>query len=314
MEQILFSLNSVIPVALLISLGILLKKLGIINDQFIKSSSVFVFFVSLPALVFKNIAGADFSTLFDPNEVILLLVVIIVIFFIALALCFPTVKDGQARGSFIQGAFRSNIAIMGLAVMQYAFGAEGQQRGSILIAFTLPLFNILSVISLSVFIHAKKGESVKRIILEIIKNPLIIAVVAALPFSLLRLRLPVFAEDTISALGAIALPLSLVGIGGTLRFVRQRISVLPALISSAIKIFVFPLLLTVAALLLGIRGDALGVLFIFAACPSAVATFSMAQAMDNDAALAAEIIVFTTIGSIFVISLGLFALKSFGLI
>ncbi|RPJ09683.1 MAG: AEC family transporter, partial [Spirochaetaceae bacterium] len=326
MEHIGFAINSVVPSFFIITLGIVLKKMKVITEEFIKLTSNFVFLVCIPCLVFRSISKSDFYQIFSTLELVLLLSSIIVVFFISWALSAAVVKERNARGAFIQGSFRSNFAIIGLAVMGQAFGEAGLRHGSILLAFALPAYNMLSIVALTWFSAEKQEGTLKKVAYEIIRNPLIIAVACAMPFALFQRELSGLAvipvasnvvkifDDAISQLGAIALPLSLVSIGATLRFQRAGKSLWPALVSSFIKVIAAPALIIAAALFLGIRGEALGILFILTACPTAVASFAMAQSMGSDRELAAEIIVFTTVTAVFTLSAGIAILAATGLI
>jgi malonate transporter len=326
MEHLGYAINSVVPSFIIIALGILLKKFKVVNDDFIKLTSRFVFIVCIPALVFKSISKSDFYQIFSATEAGLLLVSIGVVFFIAWAISFAVVKERCARGAFIQGSFRSNFAIIGLAIMSQAFGETGLRHGSILLAFALPTYNILSIVALTWFSCEKQEGTLKKVAYEIIRNPLIIAVACAVPFALFQKELAPVAhlpvagnvvtifDDAITQLGNIALPLSLVSIGATLRFQRAGKSLWPALVSSFIKVVAAPVLIVIAALALGIRGEALGILFILTACPAAVASFAMAEAMGSDRELAAEIIVFTTVAAVVTLSAGIAVLAATGLI
>ncbi|MBN1523075.1 MAG: AEC family transporter [Spirochaetales bacterium] len=326
MEHLLYAVNSVVPSFLIIALGFVLKRIGVITEEFIKLTSKFVFLVCIPSLVFINISKSNFYQIFSGIEAGIVVGSIILVFIIAWILSFLFVKDRKGQGAFIQGAFRSNFAIIGLAVMNSAFPLTGSAHGAILLAFALPAYNILSIVALSYFGLEEQKTNPKKVLFEIIRNPLIIAVVCALPFALFREPLAALNaqpgisnvtsifDNAISLLAGIALPLSLVGIGGTLRFSREGKSIVPAVLATTLKVLFAPVLVIIAALFFGIKGEALGILFILSACPTAVASFSMAEAMGSDRELAAEIIVLTTVVSVFTLSAGLAVLAGMGLI
>jgi hypothetical protein len=313
-EHVLYAVNSVVPSFLIITLGIFLKRMGAINEAFITTTSKFVFLVCIPALVFDAIAKSNFNSLFNGVEVLVLIGSVIFVYVLSWLLSLWLIKDAKVRGSFIQGAFRSNFSIIGLAIMGLAFKESGLRHGSILLAFILPVSNILSIVVLSFFGSEGRKNSPGKVVLEIVRNPLIISVFAALPFSIWGFSLPTIVNDSIVSLANIALPLSLVGIGGTLRFHRAGKSLSPALLATFIKIIISPTVIVLVALAAGLRGESLGVLFILVACPTAVASFSMADAMGCDRELAAEIIVFTTIAAVVTLSAGLAVLAASGFI
>ena len=225
----------------------------------------------------------------------------------------PFIKNPEDKSAFIQGAFRGNYAIVGLALISNLFGDDALGKATLMLAFLLPIYNVLAVIVLIIPKHQGKIDF-KTIFVEILFNPLILAVIFALPFSYYKLKLPEMFVSTGSYLSDLALPLALVGIGGSLNMENLKRASTLAFSSSIIKIVVLPLILTFIAIFLGYRNDDLGIMFIVFACPTAIASFVMADVMGANSKLAGNIIMITTLGSVFTISIGILLLKSFGLI
>jgi hypothetical protein len=163
-------------------------------------------------------------------------------------------------------------------------------------------------------VRKEKQLSYGRMLHEIVTNPLIISILAAIPFSYFKIRLPNFVATTIDYLATLTLPLALLGIGGALNFASIKKDFKLALAATFIKIVLLPAGLTYAAFHIGIMGDDLVALFMLFATPTAVVSYIMAEAMGCNSELAGNIIVMTTLGSIFTISLGIFILKSVGVI
>jgi malonate transporter len=315
MENVLFALNAVLPVFLLIITGIFLKKLTILDDQFIAKSTKLVFKVALPALIFQKISRADFSQLFDGKEIFYIFLLVTGSFLIIFFLTGFFLKDGAERGAFIQGAFRSNIAIVGLAIISNVFGETGVARAAIALVFIFPMYNIYGVLALTLPLKRGAGENTAgKILKAIITNPLIIAVFIALPFSLFSIGTGHIVNSFLEYLSRMTLPLALLGVGGSLSFSSFKKGFMKALSASIIKLLIYPLLVVFILLAAGFRGEPLGVIFIMLGCPSAVSSYVMADAMGSDSNLAAGIILITTLGSILTIGAGIFILKSLGLI
>jgi malonate transporter and related proteins len=135
-----------------------------------------------------------------------------------------------------------------------------------------------------------------------------------MPFSYFGIALPEVLKTTGNYLAALALPLALVGIGGFLNFhdITKESSL--TIVSTVLKLVVFPLVMTAAAYFLNFRGIDLGIIFILFACPTAIASFIMAEAMGANSRLAGNILLLTTLASVVTITLGLFILKENGLI
>lgn len=314
MQNLLFSLQVVVPVFLIILLGYILKHKKMINDQFVSLSSTIVFKIALPALVFTKIANTDFTSAFNPKLIGICVSGTLATFFLAWLVVIPITKDGRARGSFIQGAFRSNYGIIGFAVVFNMFGDSGLQKAAIILSFIMPIYNVLAIIALTVPARKEKAINKIRVVIEILKNPLMLAAVSALLVSYFEIPIHSIIFNTFNYLAALALPLALLGIGGSLSAMSIKNRLWESLIASLLKTIAYPIIFTAIIYYLGFRGEELGVGFVLFASPAAIAGFIMAKAMDNDSELAADIIVISTLISIFTLSIGIFFLKTFNLI
>lgn len=314
MQNLFFTFNVVAPVFLIIFLGLWLKKKRWIDQNFVAISSRLVFSVTLPALVFSEISATDFSVTFNLKALLLIYLSTIVIFLLSWLISLGLSKRGVDRAVFIQGSFRSNFAIIGFALLSNLKGEQVLTKAAIILAFVMPLYNVLSILALTLPVRKEKQLSYGIALREIITNPLIIAILIALPFSYLKIRLPNFVDTTIDYLATLTLPLALLGIGGTLNFASIKKDFKLALLATFIKIVLLPASLTFAAFQLAIVDEDIIVLFMLFATPTAVVSYIMAEAMGCNSELAGNIIVMTTLGSIFTISLGIFILRSVGVI
>ncbi len=313
MQNVIFSLNTVAPVFVIVFVGYFLKKFGRINENFVTVSSRVVFNVALPCLIFVKLATTDFTQAFKPEIIILAYLGTVFIFIISWALALFLSNEGRDQGAFIQASVRSNYAIVGFAIIAAMYGDDALSNASILLAFIMPVYNVLAVIALTIPLQREKKISVFKTIIEIFKNPLIIAVIAALPFSLFEVRLSPFVMNSMNYLASLSLPLALLGIGASLNFESIKKDSRMAVVATMIKIVFTPLVLVYIAVQMGITGQDLGILFILFACPTAIATFVMAEAMGANGELTGNIIVMSTLGSVGTISIGIFILKSLGL-
>ncbi len=313
MDNLIISLNTSLPVFIIVITGIFFKRAGFINDNFIEKSNLIVFNAALPSLIFIRILSADFKSVFSSSVIIFGCSATFIFFLLAWIIAWFTIKDGKTIGAFVQGAFRSNVAIIGLALVNNLFGASGVAKGAIMISFLMPLYTVLSVVALTVPVH-KKGASIIAIVKAIITNPLILAVILSVPFTYFSIDIPFVVKQSIVMLSDITLPLALLSIGASLNFRSIRKKFMPAFISSFIKLAGMPYTATAAAAYYGLRGESLGILFITLSSPAAVSSYIMAKAMDSDDELAGYIVLITTLGAIFTISGGIFILKLLELI
>jgi hypothetical protein len=300
-------------VFLIIAVGYFAKKRKIINEVFVDVTSKFVFQISLPIFIFLEISELDLSQVFNVEQIVFITSATFITYLLIWIGTIPYIKIPEDKSAFIQGAFRGNYAIIGLALISNLFGDDALGKATLMLAFLLPIYNVLAVIVLTIPKHQGK-INFKSIFVEILFNPLILAVIFALPFSYYKLKLPEMFVSTGSYLSDLALPLALVGIGGSLNMENLKRASTLAFSSSIIKIVVLPLILTFIAIFLGYRNDDLGIMFIVFACPTAIASFVVADVMGANSKLAGNIIMITTLGSVFTISIGILLLKSFGLI
>lgn len=100
--------------------------------------------------------------------------------------------EKRDKGVFVQGVFRSNMAIMGLATVANAYGDKGVSVGAVYMGIITIVYNILSVITLSRSDAPKGGfwHQVLSITKKIGQNPLIIALVAAFVYKFSGLAMP----------------------------------------------------------------------------------------------------------------------------
>jgi malonate transporter and related proteins len=313
-ENIIFTGNVVAPVFLLVALGYILKRLNIINENFVDVTSKFVYSVSLPALVFINIAEIDLSEAIEFDQIIYIYAATLISFFLIWLISIPFIKDGKNLSVFVQGAYRSNYAIVGLAIISKLFGESALGKATIILAFILPLYNVLAVIILTVPFRKEKKLNLKSTLSEIIFNPLIIAVIIGLVFSYFKIKIPEVGNLTIDFLAELALPLALIGIGGSLNIPNIKKASGLAFTSSAIKVVMIPFMLTLGSYFFGYRGLDLGIMFVLFSCPTAIVSFIMAEAMGANSKLAGNIVLISTVASVFTIAAGIVILKELSLI
>ncbi len=313
-DNILFTANIVAPVFLIIAVGFFARNRKIINEVFVDVTSKFVFQISLPVFVFLKIIELDLSLVFEFSQIAYIYIGTVITYLLIWLSSNQYIKNPADKSAFIQGAFRGNYAIVGLALITNLFGQGAIGKATVILAFLLPLYNVLAVIVLTIPLHKKETSKIKSAFLDILLNPLILAVVFALPFSFFKIKLPEMFESTGNFLADLALPLALIGIGGSINIENLKRASKLAFSASVIKIIFIPLILTWGAYLLNYKDVDLGIMFILFACPTAIASFVMADVMGANSRLAGNIIMITTLGSVFTISIGILILKSFSLI
>jgi Predicted permeases len=322
LDNILFSANAVIPIFVLFTVGYLLKQKNFFTEPFLAVADKLVFKIALPCLLFSQVAFAKKSER-QPEDlsVIWFCIVFILITCLIPALVFPLfMKNCAVRGAFIQGVYRSNFAILGIPLANSLFGSAGTRIAAIMLAIVIPLYNVLAVWLLTVNDPCKleKNSSAFHNMLEvlkgIVKNPLIISIVLALPFYLFSLTLPNMIKQSITYFADISTPLALLTIGANFNFSSLKGRVGLALCATFLKTAAVPAVYVTIAALLGFRGVHLGIIYIVFGSPTAVSSYIMAKNMNSDYQLAGQIVLLTTLFSILTVFCGSFLLRTTGLI
>lgn len=318
LENFMYSVNAVFPIFLLVLLGALLKRIGMINDAFCEAADKLVFRVALPVMLFLDIAGCRMADEIDSSLILFLVIAVSAEFLVISLLAVLLVKDKTKRGSLVQGICRSNFAILGVPLAENMFGGPGVTAIAISMPFVILMFNAYSVVLLSAFSNSKKNRfgmsTVVGILKNVVTNPLIIGVVLALPFMFFRIDLPTAVNKTLGYVSDLATPLALFSLGAGFKAESLRGRAGYAVFGALGKTVLMPAVFVTLAALLGLRGPSLGVVLICFGSPTAVSSYIMAKKMDNDDSLAAQILLLSTLVCVFTIFAGVFILKSLSLI
>ena len=312
MENLILSLNVVLPLFITISLGYFLKSLNMFDNNTLDTMNNITFKSFLPMLLFYNIYKTDLQGVFNLKLMIFSATCVIALYLI-LYLIVPLIeKDNKKRGALLQGLFRSNFVIFGLPITESLFGGEKVGVAALLIAVIVPLFNILSVIALETFRGGK--PDFRKISIGIIKNPLIIASCLGILTLLLKIKIPTAIEKTISDVSKIATPLSLILLGASFKFGNIKKYLKQTTIAVVGKTILTPCIILPICIIFGYRGVELSTLMIIFAAPTAISSFTMAQQMDSDSDLAGQIVVFTSAFCVVTVFMWIFILKQSHLI
>ena len=312
MENLIISINVVLPLFFLMALGYALKKWNMYEDDTLKTINKLVFKVFLPVYLFNSIYTTDLSEVFD-IKVILFAVAGLLLWYLLLMGIIPLIEKKNAkRGVMVQGMFRSNFVLFGLPVAISLCGEDKIGITSLLMGIIVPIYNVLAVVTLECFRGGR--TSIKKIARGIVTNPLIIASLLGVLAYMIKLKLPYAVEKPMIDVGKIATPLALIALGGGFQFSRIKGDMKQLVLSVAGKLIVSSLFMVIPAILLGFRNEVLVPILLMSGAPTAVSSYTMAQQMGGDGDLAGEIVVFSTVISIFTIFLWVFGLKQLCLI
>ncbi|PTD97493.1 AEC family transporter [Pseudothauera lacus] len=304
-----FSFSVTGPIFVILALGVVLLRTGMLTDAFVDAGSRLVFNIALPALLFISISQTRIEETANFALVGFGLGATLAAFVVLEWVAKLFVQPERDRGVVVQGAFRSNMGIVGLAYCVNAYGEAGLVAASLYLGLVTILFNILSVITLQRSLH-RGGGGLGRMAKGIATNPLIIGIVAGLAVSWTGLPLPQIALKSGQYFADLTLPLALLCTGASLNFRSLRDEMGSTVFASAAKLVAIPLLFVSGGVALGFRGIELGVLLLMSSAPTAAASYVMVRAMGGNAPLAANIIALTTLGSLLTTSAGITLLRA----
>lgn len=314
MDSLIYSLNATIPVFLVIVVGYILKRIGMLNDSFVKCTNKFNFTVTLPVLLFVDLSTTDIIGDFDLSYVLFCAITTTVVFCGLWIGARLILKDKSLIGEFVQAGYRSSAAILGVAFIQNIYGDSGM--APVMIIGCVPLFNIFAVLVLT-FEGEKSGngaEHIKKSIINIIKNPIIIAIALGVIASLIKIDFPEIIDKTLSSFAKMATPLALVTIGAGFEGKKAIAKIKPSLAASMIKLMVLPAIFLPIAVKLGFRDQALVALIIMLGSPTTPSSYIMAKNMGHEGVLTSSVVVMTTLLSSVTLTLWIFVMRYFGLI
>lgn len=316
MENFIYSINVTMPIFLVMVIGYILKQIGMLNDNFVTVANKFNFKVTLPFMLFKDIAGVDIKAVFDIKYVLFCAIVSTICFWVVWGTAKLLVRDKTIRGAFVQSSFRGSAAVMGLAFIQNIYGSSAM--GPLMIVSAVPLYNIFSVIVLTFEANDSTGIDKKAKIrqagINICKNPIILSILAGLVVGLLGIQFPMLVNKTVSNVAQMATPLALITIGAGFEGRKALAKIAPTMAASMIKLVFQPLVFLPVAAWMGFSGEKMIAILIMLASPTTPSCYIMAKSMNNDEVLTASVIVTTTLMAAFTLTGWIFLLKTLGYI
>lgn len=314
MNNFIFSLNATVPIFLVILLGWILMQKNMLTKEFTTASDKFVFKIALPCLLFKDIATANIKETFDLTFVLFCMITTTIMFLTTWLLTALFMKDKSIVGAFIQASVRGSSAVLGIAFVQNIYGNSGM--APMMIVASVPLYNIFSVIILTFNSNetTKDTNKIKTACINVLKNPIIIAIFAALVVALLEIPIPTMALKTVSNIAATATPLALLVVGATFEGKKAISKIKPTALATFIKLILLPSLFLPVAYLFGFRNSEMIAILVMLASPTTVTCYIMAKNMHNDAVLSSSIVVTATLFSSVTLTMWVYLLRTLALI
>lgn len=309
-QNLIFSLNATIPIFLMMVFGWFIHRIGLIDDHTTQKLNQFVFKALLPALLFMDLSTADFQAVWDTRFV--LFCFFATLCSIATAFLFSLLhKNKVERGEIIQASYRSSAAILGIAFVNNIYGEA--TMAALMIVGTVPLYNVIAVIALS--LTAPKTETSRkelflRTVKNVLTNPIILGIAIGILWSLLQIPQPVILSKSVSYLGNMATPLSLIALGASFQLHDAK-GKLPITIGIAVmKLVLFCAIFLPVAIALGFRTEKLIAILVMLGSATTGSCFVMARNMHHEGTITACAVAVTTLLSAFTLTTWLFLLKT----
>ena len=321
MEQLIFSLNATIPVFLVMVIGYLLKVFHVVDDHFIKVLNSFNFKVTLPILLFMDIAESDFYSVWDTKYVLFCFCTTFLFICAIWGGAALLYRDRTRLGELVQASYRSSAAVLGIAFIQSIYGTSGM--APLMIIGSVPLFNIAAVLVLSLTGPKASGQdhsgnpdkhAFKKSLMGIITNPIILGILFGLIASLLRISFPVMISKTLNNIAKLASPLALIGLGAGFEGRKALKALKPTAIASIIKLIILPAVFLPLAIYLGFAGEKLVAILIMLGSPTTPSSYIMAKNMGHEGTLTSSTVLATTFLSSITLTAWVFLLRYLGLI
>lgn len=302
----------VLPICIYIIIGIIARRLNWIKDEGIKQTNKLLYMLFFPIVMFNYIYNSHLAETFN-LKLILYLLALSLIFYIILILLVPVItKDKPTQASIVQGIIRGNLILFAIPIISTIYGETNTGTVSMCVTFVVPFYNILCVILL----ESKRGHDIrfKKLILNILKNPIIVGALVGFIIKSLKINLPNVIEDILGNLGAVLTPIVLILLGASLKFQSIKKHTLYLAFVCTVKLVISPLLFITFGYLLGFRGQELTTIFAISCVPTAVSSYVMAKEMEANGDLAGEIVTFTSLFSIFTIFIWLIILTNLNIL
>lgn len=314
-ENLCFSLNASMPVILMMIFGYICREVDLLDDHTTAKLNKFTFRAALPALLFMDLSTADFRAVWDGRLVSFCIVVTLLS--VGIAVIYSLFhKDKAERGEIIQACYRSSAAVLGIAFVNNIYGKS--LMAALMIVGTVPIYNIIAVAVLAATSPDKRNGSKKSLLLDtlrgIVTNPIIIGIAVGILWSVLKIPQPVIMSKTVSYMGNMATPLSLIALGASFKMNEARSKVGVTVGIALVKLVLFCGVFLPIAVHMGFRGEKLVAILIMLGSATTGSCFVMVKNFGHKGTITAFAVMLTTICSAFTLTFWLFLLRAKGLI
>ena len=289
-------ITTLIPLFILIALGWFARRYGFLPPDFLGPANRLVYYLAVPALIFRAISRSDFTAQFNSQVLVATLIPILVVFSLAWGIGRLGWVRRPRTGPFIQCSIHGNLGYFALPVSYYFLGEKGFIVAGILAGFVMILQNLMAVWALQSWGHKTDSRQMGLTAFRgIITNPVILSALGGILFSLLPIFMPSFIDRTLEMLSNFALPMALLIIGASLSVQIQRSWIMPVLAASFLKLITLPALGFLMFQIFALDSTQFGPALIILSTPTATVTYVMSREMTGNGDFAASAISTSTI-------------------
>ncbi|MBQ3665616.1 MAG: AEC family transporter [Lachnospiraceae bacterium] len=315
MDNLIFSLNATMPIFLVMVAGYILRRIEMVNQEFISVANKLCFKVTLPCMLLLNMMDCDIRHTFDGKYVLYCACSTVTCILVIWILAKLILKDQTIVGEFVQGAYRGSAAILGIALVTNISGHAGMS--SLMMLGSVPLYNIFAVIVLTFEANETKQDSkdnIKKAVIGICKNPIILSILSGMILSCINFHLPKILYKTVSNIGSLTTPLALIAIGAGFEGKKAIKKLGPTIAATLIKLVLQPAIFLPVAIMMNFETDKIVAALIMLGAPTTATSYIMSKNMGHEGVLSASIVVLTTLLSAFTITIWVFVLRTIHII
>lgn len=307
-------LNTLAPVFLLVALGAVLQRTEFVSPSFLREANRVTYWLGLPALLFSQLAGSFHEGAGARAMLGVMFGATVISIGVGYLVAWMMRVPEAAAGTFVQGAFRGNLAFVGLPIIfslpdePLGGGLTARSAAVITVAPMMVFYNVAGVVVLLLSQHPLSWKMVRPFLKQLATTPPLLATIAGVGFALMGWKLPSSVDKTFASLGEMALPLGLLGVGGSIVTSRLGGAWRRPLASALVKTVAAPALGWLVGRWAGLGALELKMVLVLMACPVAIVSFTMAVEMKGDESIASGAIVMSVFSSLVSLALivGLF--------
>lgn len=274
--------DALIPVLALILVGFVIQRTNFLPPSFWPSAEKLTYFLLMPATLIHSMAGKQIGTLpwlkilLTVEGAVLASAILVTLWWLA-----NRRMGGPAFTSLFQGGVRFNTFVA-LALAENLFGKEGLFLAAMGAGFMIILINVLCVSAFSLAVNKGAEIELKRLLIDLLRNPLIIGCVIGVGINVSGMKLPLAIDGILALGGKAAFPVGLMAVGAAYRAGNLMLHWHPLLVTSIVQFLCKPLIAWGLGTSMGLSGMALSVAVLLFSVPTAPSAYILSRQMGGD--------------------------------